>query len=152
MVSAEVSMPNLVASTGMSSRTLVTCETTASGAIGSTAWTPWVFCEVSAVIAEVPYTASSLMDFRSAWIPAPPPESEPAMVKAVGGRDAAWCGTVGGSARRGGSGSGLGALIGDDPFAGVDQGRFDVFDLSHLSAEGTPCHWSVPLSVSAAHV
>src|SRR5690625_7187271 len=123
MVSAEVSMPNLVASTGMSSRTLVTCETTASGAIGSTAWTPWVFCEVSAVIAEVPYTASALMDFRSAWIPAPPPEAEPARVKAVGGRDAAWCGTAGGSARRGGSGSGQGARIRDDAVRRGAEGR-----------------------------
>src|SRR5690625_5617033 len=125
MVSAEVSMPNLVASTGMSSRMLVSCETTASGGTGSTAWTPWVFCEVSAVIAEVPYTASALMDFRSAWIPAPPPESEPAMVRAVGGRDAVPCGPGGGSARRGQGDCGLGALIGDDPFAGVDQGRLD---------------------------
>src|SRR5699024_6462252 len=111
----------------------------------------WVFCEVSAVIAEVPYTASALMDFRSAWIPAPPPESEPAMVKAVGGRDAAWCGTVGGSARRGRSGSGLGALIGDDSFARVDEGSCDGSDLSPRSAHGTPWHWALTLSASAAH-
>src|SRR5699024_12143346 len=48
-------------------------------------------------------------------------------------------------------GSGLGALIGDDSFAGVDQGRCDGSDLSPLSAEGAPCHWSVTSSASAAH-
>src|SRR5690606_17588582 len=37
------------------------------------------------VMALVPYTPCRWNDFRSAWMPAPPPESEPAMVRAIGG-------------------------------------------------------------------
>ena len=39
---------------------------------------------LTAVIAEVPNTRWSVKVFRSAWIPAPPPESDPAMVRATG--------------------------------------------------------------------
>src|SRR5690606_27907470 len=49
--------------------------------------TPTVFCAVMAVSALVPKTPSAANVFRSAWMPAPPPESEPAMVRATG-RDA----------------------------------------------------------------
>ena len=55
---------------------------------GSRATTPRtsaVFCAVTAVRAHVPCTRSAAKVFRSAWAPAPPPESEPAMVSAVGG-------------------------------------------------------------------
>src|SRR5882672_1440619 len=45
--------------------------------------TPCVFCAVSAVMTEAPYTPSAEKVFRSAWMPAPPPESEPAMVTAI---------------------------------------------------------------------
>ena len=41
-----------------------------------------VFCAVRAVMAEVPYTENAANVFRSAWIPAPPPESDPAIVSA----------------------------------------------------------------------
>jgi hypothetical protein len=41
-----------------------------------------VFCAVSATIALVPWTPAAANAFRSAWMPAPPPESEPAMVRA----------------------------------------------------------------------
>ncbi len=46
--------------------------------------TPRVFCAVSAVITEAPKTPSAAKVFRSAWMPAPPDESEPAMVSATG--------------------------------------------------------------------
>src|SRR5471032_1526632 len=46
--------------------------------------TPRVFCAVSAVITDKPYAPSAENAFRSAWMPAPPPESEPAMVRTLG--------------------------------------------------------------------
>src|SRR5918994_1858213 len=55
----------------------------------STETTSWVFCAVRATIAEVPWTPQRANAFRSAWIPAPPPESEVAIVIAVGTRDSA---------------------------------------------------------------
>ena len=45
---------------------------------------PCVFCSVTAVMAEAPKTPRAAKVFRSAWIPAPPPESEPAMVRTRG--------------------------------------------------------------------
>ena len=50
----------------------------------STETTSWVFWAVSATIAEVPCTPQRANAFRSAWIPAPPPESEVAIVIATG--------------------------------------------------------------------
>ena len=43
-----------------------------------------MFCAVTAVIADVPNTPKRAKVFRSAWIPAPPPESEPASEKDCG--------------------------------------------------------------------
>jgi hypothetical protein len=43
---------------------------------------------VIAVIAVVPCTPERANAFRSAWIPAPPPESEPAIDRATGILDA----------------------------------------------------------------
>jgi len=43
-----------------------------------------VLCAVIAVIALVPWTPRLANAFRSACMPAPPPESEPAIVSAVG--------------------------------------------------------------------
>jgi hypothetical protein len=37
-------------------------------------------------MADAPYTPNAAKVLRSAWIPAPPPESEPAMVSALGRR------------------------------------------------------------------
>ena len=54
------------------------------GESSSTLDTPTVFCTVTAVIAVMPRTPRALNVFRSAWIPAPPPESEPAIVRARG--------------------------------------------------------------------
>jgi hypothetical protein len=42
-----------------------------------------VFWEVTHVMTDVPWTPTAAKDFRSAWIPAPPPESLPAVVRAV---------------------------------------------------------------------
>ena len=53
--------------------------TIASGGTGVTPSTATVFCHVSAVIAVMPWTPQRANAFRSAWIPAPPPESEPAI-------------------------------------------------------------------------
>src|SRR5205814_4032252 len=46
--------------------------------------TPLVFCAVRAVMTEAPYTPNAANVLRSAWMPAPPEESEPAMVSAMG--------------------------------------------------------------------
>ncbi len=47
-----------------------------------------VFCTVIAVIAVIPWAPQRANALRSAWIPAPPPESEPAIDSSLGG-----CGT-----------------------------------------------------------
>src|SRR4051794_2966548 len=47
--------------------------------------TPIVLCAVNAVIAVIPCTPQRAKAFRSAWIPAPPPESEPAIERTAGG-------------------------------------------------------------------
>ena len=46
--------------------------------------TPTVLCAVSAVIAVMPWTPQRANAFRSAWMPAPPPESEPAIESTAG--------------------------------------------------------------------
>ena len=43
-----------------------------------------MFWAVIAVIAVIPCTPQRANAFRSAWIPAPPPESEPAIESTVG--------------------------------------------------------------------
>ena len=80
------SMPVLIASTPMSSTTLRNCARTASSGSGQMPCTPSEFCAVTAVITLIPCTPWASIVFRSAWMPAPPPESEPAMVstRAVG--------------------------------------------------------------------
>ena len=77
-------MPILTASTPMSSATARTWATIISGEIASTASTPTVFCAVIAVIAVIPCTPQRAKAFRSAWMPAPPPESEPAIESTAG--------------------------------------------------------------------
>src|SRR2546429_3087617 len=57
----------------------------ASRPSGKTASTPTVLCAVTAVIAVIPWTPARANAFRSAWMPAPPPESDPAIDSAVGG-------------------------------------------------------------------
>src|SRR5262249_13115752 len=60
------------------------CCRTNSGGTSKTDRTSTVFCAVRAVIADIPNTPNAANVFRSAWIPAPPPESEPAIVSARG--------------------------------------------------------------------
>src|SRR5512132_3343501 len=43
------------------------------------------FCTVTAVMADMPWTPWARNVLRSAWIPAPPPESDPAMVSTRAG-------------------------------------------------------------------
>ena len=52
----------------------------------STPWTPTEFWAVTAVITDRPNTRKALNVLRSAWMPAPPPESDPAIVRARGMR------------------------------------------------------------------
>ena len=73
----------------MSSTTARTWATIIAGDTASTAVTATVFCAVMAVIAVVPCTPARAKAFRSAWIPAPPPESEPAIDRQTGMRPAA---------------------------------------------------------------
>ena len=84
MISADESMPVLAARTSRSLTTASICARMRS--VGSSRiWvTSTVFCAVIAVMAEVPCTPSAANVFRSAWMPAPPPESDPAMVRATG--------------------------------------------------------------------
>jgi hypothetical protein len=56
------------------------------GDTGATISTPTVFCAVRAVIAVIPWTRQRANAFRSAWIPAPPPESDPAIARQLGTR------------------------------------------------------------------
>src|SRR5258708_22621476 len=51
-----------------------------AGAIGRAPKTPSVFCAVSAVTAVAAKASSIVTVLMSAWMPAPPPESEPAMI------------------------------------------------------------------------
>jgi len=84
MMPALASMPHLAASTPKSSSTDSICRATKEGERHSTACTPTEFCAVTAVMADMPNTRYAENVFRSAWMPAPPPESLPAIVKALG--------------------------------------------------------------------
>ena len=84
-IAAVASMPVFTARTSKSSRTVSTCWRTNAGCIVTTPRTSVVFCAVTAVRAHVPCTRCAAKVFRSAWTPAPPPESDPAMLSAVGG-------------------------------------------------------------------
>src|SRR3954468_5167913 len=83
-VSRVPSIPIFTASTPMSSTTARTCSTMNSAGTVCTPVTPTVFCAVNAAIAVIPCTPQRAKAFRSAWIPAPPPESEPAIDSTAG--------------------------------------------------------------------
>ena len=80
---ASASMPVLSAAGGRSSASAMSCAATIASGTVSTARTPRVFCAVIATITDVPKTPNWWKVLRSAWIPAPPPESEPAIVRAI---------------------------------------------------------------------
>src|SRR5262249_26457787 len=80
ITSASCSMPVFRASAPMSSSTTSICCRMKSGAIGKTPNTPSVFCAVNAVTAVIAKPPSIVTVLMSAWIPAPPPESQPAII------------------------------------------------------------------------
>src|SRR5712691_1430356 len=84
MIGAVESMPIFTASAPKSESTEWICVPMNSGGRLKTPWTPTEFCAVTAVITLIPKTRKAEKVLRSAWMPAPPPESEPAMVNALG--------------------------------------------------------------------
>ena len=76
-------MPTFTASGGISSNTARSCSSTTDAFTGSTRNTPQVFWTVIAVRALIPYRPNAPMVFKSAWIPAPPLQSDPAIVRTV---------------------------------------------------------------------
>src|SRR4029077_10095824 len=80
MTAASCSMPVFNASAPRSSSTTSICCRMKSGGIGRTPKTPSVFCAVNAVTAVIAKASSIVTVLMSAWMPAPPPESEPAMI------------------------------------------------------------------------
>ena len=77
------SIPVLIARTSKSATTVSICAVTSPAPIASAAVMPTVFWAVTAVMAQTPCTPCAANVFRSAWMPAPPPESLPAIVRAV---------------------------------------------------------------------
>src|SRR5207244_292139 len=75
---AEPSIPDFTAAGGRSSASASSWRVTSATGTGSQLLTPTVFWAVTAVTTLVPNTPNWWNVFRSAWIPAPPPESDPA--------------------------------------------------------------------------
>ena len=65
----------------MSVSTTSICCAMKAGSTGTTPWTPSVFCAVSAVMAVAANPPIAVTALMSAWMPAPPPESEPATIR-----------------------------------------------------------------------
>src|SRR5271165_1159703 len=82
-VAGVASMPVFTASGGRSTRTASIWSTTKEGSMATTPRTAEVCCAVTAVTAQQPCTPWAAKVRRSACRPAPPPESEPAMVRAI---------------------------------------------------------------------
>ena len=80
MIPALDSIPVLHASTLISVNTASICFPTNAGGMSCIPKTPTVFCAVTDVTTDVPYTCRAANVFKSACIPAPPPESDPAIV------------------------------------------------------------------------
>ena len=76
-------MPIFTASGRRSVNTLSSCCARNAGGTSEMPWTPTVFCAVSAVTALMANTPFMVIVLISAWIPAPPQESPPAIVNAV---------------------------------------------------------------------
>ena len=76
-------MPILTASGKMSVNTASSCSARKCGVESKMSVTPVVFWAVRAVMALMANTPLAVMVLMSAWMPAPPLESLPAMVKAV---------------------------------------------------------------------
>src|SRR5690606_8766860 len=84
-------MPSFTAGMRKSSKQASSCARRKPGSGTCTAVTPRVCCAVSAASTLSPCTPWAAKALRSAWMPAPPPESEPAMVSAQGGRKWSVC-------------------------------------------------------------
>src|SRR5688500_499945 len=82
-IAAFASMPVLAAWAPKSDITASIWAVTRSADSASNERTPSEFCAVTAVMALVPYKPCAANVLRSAWIPAPPPESLPAIVSAI---------------------------------------------------------------------
>ena len=76
-------MPILTASGLMSVKIDSICASMKLEGTSKISLTPVVFCAVNAVMALMAYTPFMVMVFMSAWMPAPPLQSLPAMVNAV---------------------------------------------------------------------
>src|SRR4030095_9134968 len=83
MIGAVDSIPILIASAPKSLRTASSWRATNSGGRLWTPVTPTEFCAVTAVSTDMPNVRNAENVSRSAWIPAPPPESDPAIVSAL---------------------------------------------------------------------
>ena len=80
MTRVDASIPVLAAAIRMSVKTASNCASIISVESSSAAVTATVFCAVTAVRTDTPKPPLAEIERRSAWIPAPPPESDPAMV------------------------------------------------------------------------
>jgi hypothetical protein len=85
-VRASHNIPIFTAAGVRSEKTASICRETNRGENGSIVTMPRVFCAVPATTTVAPYTACAAKVSRSAWIPAPPPESDPAIETTVIGR------------------------------------------------------------------
>ena len=81
ITSALCSMPVLSASAPMSVSTTSICWAMKAGSTATTPCTPSVFWAVRAVIAVAAKPPMAVTALMSAWMPAPPPESEPATIR-----------------------------------------------------------------------
>ena len=79
-MAADDTMPTFTAAGRMSSNTTSICWATNAGSTSRTPKTPVVFCAVSAVTAVSANRPSAAIVLMSAWMPAPPLESDPAML------------------------------------------------------------------------
>ena len=77
----EKSIPVFAASTPTSSNTASSWAVTNAGGSSWTSVTATVFWAVSATSADMPWQPAAANAFRSAWMPAPPPESDVAIVR-----------------------------------------------------------------------
>ena len=76
-------IPIFIESGRMSSKMASNSMRKCSTGVGKTSLTALVFCAVRAVIIDIPYTPSAENVFKSACTPAPPLQSDPAIVNAL---------------------------------------------------------------------
>ena len=84
LLAAENNIPVFTAAGWSSPNTACICRSSILGEAGSIPRTCRGFWAVRQAMALAPWTPSAANVFKSAWMPAPPPLSEPAMVSATG--------------------------------------------------------------------